>query len=94
MKTPERSDADVVIDRLASATERLEAAGTPEPGLALLCRDVDGPGLLAHLLVLSPAAGRYAALLPGDWVEAEPPQGGGWTLLFSAGATLADLGLG
>ncbi len=93
MKVPERSDAEVVTDRLAKASARLENAGTPEPQMALLCRDVDGPGILAYQLVLTPVTGRYAALLPGDWVETEPPRGGGWTLLFSAGVSLADLGL-
>lgn len=68
----------------------MEAATTGlDPNVALLCRDVDYK--VTHLL-LTPAAAKYADRLSGEWVPVDPTPHG-WAVLYSAGVTVADLGL-
>lgn len=46
-----------------------------------------------YVLVLTPAAAKYCALLPGEWSDVPKPTSKGWVFLVGEGSQLSKRGL-
>lgn len=89
---PYQTDPEPVQEALfAAALGQARTRGAIDPGVMLLVRMSDDRDL-DHWF-LSPAGSVYAEHLPGDWRPTEKPSGGGWSVLYSAGVSLEELGL-
>ena len=86
---PFADDYQDVQEILFACTTAEAKTGNLNPKVALLTRNEDYH--LTHLL-LSPAAAKYAYLLPGEWAPVDP-SGFGWAISYSAGASAPELGL-
>ncbi len=84
------TDSLPIVDMLIVQALRDAVAGCLDDHVALLSMKVESGGAL---LVLTPEAAAYAKALPGDWSDIQPPNLDGWSLLYTAGATMAELGL-
>jgi len=58
---------------------------------ALFCRTTKD--FTSEIFLLTPGAGKYAKLLPGDWDDAGDPREYGWTLLVGHAGAHEDFGL-
>ena len=65
------------------------AGGKLNPELALLSRDVGDQ----TIVLMSPAAVRYAEWMPGEWVEVADPEVHVWKMIYSTGIEMDELGL-
>ena len=65
------------------------AGGKLDPDLGLLTREEGGQ----TVLLVTPPGVKYVHMLPGDWVETADPKAHGWTIVWTIGSSLSDLGL-
>ena len=86
---PTGTDLKPIRGKLFNLAMAGTAGGKLDYELAILTRE-DGPDTV---VMLSPRSQKYVFGLPGDWVEAADPAAHGWTLLYSAGVSLDELGL-
>ena len=65
------------------------AGGKLDADLGILSR-TDGDQMV---LMLTPPAVKYTHMMPGDWTEVADPKAHGWTVIYTVGSSLSDLGL-